>query len=174
MTDDSIAAILDDATMSPGAYCGKWGLQPGGDELADYMQDMCVHLVRRTQEATRNNILGFVCDGSKYKIGDKVIRRDNGRIGEVIGAALGNDGKHCLVLSMDDGHWKTYLCPLDEARKLTVPTTAQVRKLIMDAIQSAANGDSYNADAADGKVNHIMDAAHACFCGEPFPIGGAK
>ena len=49
--------------------------------------------------------------------GDKVIRK-NGRIGTVIGGAIGKDGKHCLVLSMHDGHWRTYLCPIDEARKL--------------------------------------------------------
>ena len=85
---------------------------------------------------------------SEFHIGDKVIRK-NGRIGTVIGGAIGKDGKHCLVLSMHDGHWRTYLCPIDEARLLKVPTPAQVRTL-------------------------IMDVAHACFCGEPFPIGGAK
>ena len=54
----------------------------------------------------------------EFHIGDKVIRK-NGRIGTVIGGAIGKDGKHCLVLSMHDGHWRTYLCPIDEARKLS-------------------------------------------------------
>ena len=56
-------------------------------------------------------------EGKSVHIGDKVIRK-NGRIGTVIGGAIGKDGKHCLVLSMHDGHWRTYLCPIDEARKL--------------------------------------------------------
>ena len=57
----------------------------------------------------------------KFHIGDKVIRK-NGRIGTVIGFAIGKDSRHCLVLSMHDGHWRTYLCPIDEARLLKVPT----------------------------------------------------
>ena len=28
-------------------------------------------------------------------------------------------GERGLVLSMHDGHWRTYLCPIDEARKLS-------------------------------------------------------
>ncbi len=115
----------------------------------------------------------FVEGKSEFHIGDKVIRK-NGRIGTVIGGAIGKDGKHCLVLSMHDGHWRTYLCPIDEARLLKVPTPAQVRTLIMGAIQSAASGDNYNAETAERKADYIMDVAHACFCGEPFPIGGAK
>ncbi len=115
----------------------------------------------------------FVEGKSEFHIGDKVIRK-NGRIGTVIGGAIGKDGKHCLVLSMHDGHWRTYLCPIDEARKLKVPTPAQVRTLIMGAIQSAASGDSYNEKTAERKADYIMGVAHACFCGEPFPIGGAK
>ena len=59
----------------------------------------------------------FVEGKSELRVGDKVIRK-NGRIGTVIGGAIGKDGKHCLVLSMHDGHWRTYLCPIDEARKL--------------------------------------------------------
>jgi hypothetical protein len=110
---------------------------------------------------------------SEFHIGDKVIRK-NGRIGTVIGFAIGKDNRHCLVLSMHDGHWRTYLCPIDEARLLKVPTPAQVRTLIMGAIQSAASGDNYNAETAERKADYIMDVAHACFCGEPFPIGGAK
>lgn len=174
MTNDSIEAILDDATMSPKAYCYKWDCGQGiYDELADYVPDMCIHLIGRTEAVMRHNLIQFVEGKAEFRIGDKVIRK-NGRIGTVIGGAMGKDGKPCLVLSMHDGHWKTYLCPIDEARLLKVPTPAQVRTLIMGAIQSAANGDSYDVETAERKADYIMDVAHACFCGEPFPIGGAK
>lgn len=174
MTNDSIEAILDDATMSPKAYCYKYDCGQGiYDELADYVPDMCIHLIGRTEAVMRHNMIHFVDGKSEFHIGDKVIRK-NGRIGTVIGGATGKDNKPCLVLSMHDGHWRTYLCPIDEARLLKVPTPAQVRMLIMGAIQSAASGDNYNAETAERKADYIMDVAHACFCGEPFPIGGAE
>ena len=71
-------------------------------------------------------MIQFVEGKSEFHIGDKVIRK-NGRIGTVIGFAIGKDNRHCLVLSMHDSHWRTYLCPIDEARLLKVPTHGKER-----------------------------------------------
>lgn len=169
MTDDSIERILDDATMSPKAYCHKHGCGQGiYDELADYVPDMCIHLVGRTEAVMRHKMIAVV-DNDEWHVGDKVMRK-NGRTGEVIGFAVGKDGEHCLVLSMHDGHWKTYLCPIGEAMHLEVPSAAYVRQLIERAIEDAADhkGDDYrNADAI---ADHIMDVMRASFDGRPFPM----
>ena len=55
MAVDAIERILDDATMSPKAYCHKYGCGQGVyDELADYVPDMCIHLVGRTEAVMRH------------------------------------------------------------------------------------------------------------------------
>lgn len=173
MINDCIESILDDATMSPKAYCYKWDCGQGiYDELADYVPDMCIHLVGRTQAVMRHNLLRIIGGTAEYQIGDSVIC-PNAQIGEVIGFALDHDCTHCLVLFIDHGQ-RVILCPIDDARKLKVPTPKQLRTLIMGAIQSAASGDNYNAETAERKADYIMDVAHACFCNEPFPVGGAK
>lgn len=79
----------------------------------------------RTERITPD-VAKEMLERNKFHIGDKVIRK-NGRIGTVIGFAIGNDNRHCLVLSMHDGHWRTYLCPIDEARLLKVPTHGKER-----------------------------------------------
>lgn len=174
MTNDSIEAILDDATMSPKAYCYKHDCGQGiYDELADYVPDMCIHLIGRTEAVMRHNMLHVVGDDAEFHIGDRIVR-ENKRSGEVIGFAIGKDGKPCLVLSMHDGHWKTYLCPVSEAQKLKVPTVAEVRQEIMQAIQDAADGRSYTPAKAEGRADALIDLAHACFFGEEFPVGGAR
>lgn len=64
MNNDSIEAILDDATMSPKAYCHKWGCGQGiYDELADYVPDMCIHLIGRTEAVMRHNASDEVYEG---------------------------------------------------------------------------------------------------------------
>ncbi|MBE6468928.1 MAG: hypothetical protein E7001_02970 [Coriobacteriaceae bacterium] len=181
MTDDSMESILSDCTINPEDYCRKWCLGRGAHgEPGDYVPDMCTHLVGRTEAVMRRDpahlagvVSGFrISDKvvSGFRIGDKVVR-ENGRIGTVIGFAVGKDGRSCLVLSMHGGHWRTYLCPIDEARKLEVPTPAQVRSLIMGAIESAAGGDDRDAEAAEREADRIIDVARACFRGEPIPIG---
>lgn len=168
MTNDSIEAILDDATMSPRAYCYKYDCGHGVyDELADYVPDMCIHLVGRTEAVMRHNSLQMV--HGEFHIGDRITRK-NGRSGEVIGFAVGKNGKPSLVLSMRDGHWKTYLCPVDEARHLKVPTVAEVRYEIVKAIQDAADGSEYTPEKAEGRADALIDLAHACFFGEEFPV----
>lgn len=176
MPNDSMESILSDCTISPKVYCHRYDCGQGiYDELADYVPDMCIHLVGRTEAFMRHHMFNLVMEDGvdEYRIGESVIR-ENGRIGEVIGFAKGNDNRPCLVLSMHDGHWKTYLCPIDEARKIKVPKPAQVRTLIMGAIQSASNGETFDIGAAERKADYIMEVAKACFVGEPFPIGGAE
>lgn len=173
MTSDSIERILSDCTRSPEAYCHLYGCGQGiYDELADYVPDMCVHLVGRTEAVMRHN-MPVICDSNEWHVGDKVMRR-NGRTGEVIGFAVGKDGKHCLALSMHDGPWKTYLCPIDEAVHMQVPSQAYVSRLIERAIKDAADykGDGYrDAEAIAGR---IMGVARASFEGRPFPVEELK
>lgn len=169
MTNDSIEAILDDATMSPKAYCHKHDCGQGiYDEPADYVPDMCSHLIGRTEAVMRHTMLAITDDNAEFRIGDRVIR-NNGRTGKVIGFAFGKDGKHCLVLSMHDDHWKTYLCPVSEAKHLKVPSPAEVRNLVQQAIQDAADCSEYTQEQAEAKADYILDAAHACFTNAEFP-----
>ena len=88
-----------------------------------YGEDASIQCSNATKQCA---LIQFVEGKSEFHIGDKVIRK-NGRIGTVIGFAIGKDGKHCLVLSMHDSHWRTYLCPIDEARLLKVPTHGKER-----------------------------------------------
>lgn len=106
-----------------------------------------------------------------FAIGDRVMRT-NGRSGEVIGFAIGKDGRRCLVLQMDDGHWKTYLCPMSDAQLLKVPSIAEVRRSLERAIEDAADhrGDYRDTDAI---ADYILDMARACFAGEELPVGRA-
>lgn len=171
MTDDSIEKILDDCNVSPKVYCYKHDCGQGiYDELADYVPDMCVHLVGRTEAVVRHNLCTL--KGSGFSIGDRVMRK-NGRTGEVIGFAIGKDGEKCLVLSMHDGHWKTYLCPISEAMHLKVPTMAEVKCRIEQAIEDAAEnkGDYLDTEAA---AAYIIEMMQASFDGRPFPVGGAS
>lgn len=172
MSRDSIENILNDCTMSPKAYCVMHDCGQGiYDELADYVPDMCIHLVGRTEAVMRHEMLSiFDADhNTEFHIGDRVMRR-NGRTGEVIGYAMGKDEKPCLVLSMHDGHWKTYLCPVDEAMHLKVPNVAELKAEIEKAIQKAANGTSYTPEMAEAKADYLTDLAHACFTHSEFPI----
>lgn len=170
MSSDTIERILNDCTISPEAYCHLYGCGRGiYDELADYFPDMCIHLVGRTEAVMRHN-MPATCDSGGWHVGDKAMRR-NGRTGEVIGFAVGKDGERCLVLSMHDGRWRTYLCPIDEAMHMPVPSRAYVSKLIERAIEDAADhkGDGYRD--AEAIADHIMDVARASFEGRPFPAG---
>lgn len=55
MTNDTIERILDDAIMSPKAYCHMYGCGQGiYDELADYVPYICIHLVGRTEAVMRH------------------------------------------------------------------------------------------------------------------------
>lgn len=175
MNNDCIERILDDCTMSPKAYCHKHDCGQGVyDELADYVPDMCIHLVGRAVAVTRHTMIQFVDGNSEFHIGDRVIRK-NGRTGEVIGWAFGKDGEHCLVLSMDDGHWRTYLCPIGEARKMKVPSIIYVKHEIQKAIESAASSDYYTSATAESVADYLFDIAHACCNNEPYPfIGGTE
>lgn len=173
MNNDSIEAILNDCTISPKVYCYQYDCGQGiYDELADYVPDMCIHLVGRTEAVMRHNMLAMV-DNDEFHVGDRIMRA-NGRTGEVIGFAIGKDGEHCLVLSMHDGHWKTYLCPIKEARHLKVPSPAEVRLRIMQAIQDAADGSRYTPEQAEANADYILDMAHACFTNKEFPVGDAQ
>ena len=169
MLNDTIETILEDCTRSPKTYCYMYECGQGiYDELADYVPDMCIHLVGRTEAVMRNNMLHILGESAEYQIGDSVICPD-AQIGEVIGFALDRDCTHCLVLFIDHGQ-RVILCPVDDARKLKVPTPKQVLKLITGAILAGCK----DAETAERKADYIMDVAHACFCNEPFPIGGAK
>lgn len=172
MSRDSIENILNDCTMSPKAYCMMHDCGQGiYDELADYVPDMCIHLVGRTEAVMRHEMLSiFDADhNTEFHIGDRVMRK-NGRTGEVIGYAMGKDEKPCLVLSMHDGHWKTYLCPVDEAMHLKVPSLAELRREIEKAIRDAADGTSYTYAQAEQKADWLVDLAHAHFTHSEFPF----
>ena len=140
------------------------------------MPDMCIHLIGRTEAVMRHKLLG-IFDGfdgkAEFHIGDRIIRK-NKRSGEVIGFAIGKNGEPCLVLSMHDGHWKTYLCPLSEAKHLRVPTLQEVKAAIAEAIQDAADGSAYTQAMAEDKAERILELAHACFTNAEYPVGGSK
>lgn len=173
---DSMESILNDCTINPKVHCFQYDCGQGiYDELADYVPDMCLHLVGRTEAFMRQHMFNLVMqDGvDEYRIGDSAITAD-GRIGECMGFVKNDENRICLVLAMHDEPSSITICPIDDARKLKVPTPAQVRKLIMGAIQSAASGSAYDEETAERRADYILDVAHACFCGEPFPIVGAK
>ena len=97
---------------------GKFTAMHDGGCLNASALALCRHVQPAdTPASLADELRDWFVEGKSVHIGDKVIRK-NGRIGTVIGGAIGKDGKHCLVLSMHDGHWRTYLCPIDEARKL--------------------------------------------------------
>lgn len=172
MSSDSIEQILNDCTMSPKAYCMLHDCGQGiYDELADYVPDMCINLVGRTEAVMRHTLLTF-CDSetsNKFHIGDRVMR-DNGSDGTVIGFAMGEDGNMCLVLSMQGDGWKTYLCPISEARHLKVPTFKEVREEIQSAIQEASSGNDLTPYDAELKADYLTNLAHACFTHSEFPM----
>ncbi len=172
MTSDSIGQILNDATMSPKAYCMRYDCGQGiYDELADYVPDMCIHLIGRTEAVVRHNMLFLFNENEKGElhIGDRIMR-DNGHTGTIIGYAMGKDNKPCLVLSMHGSEWKTYLCPISEAHHLKVPTIQELKNEILLAMQEAADGSDFTAEKAESRADFIADMAHAHFTRSEFPM----
>ena len=78
---DSIEGILDDCTLDPREYCISHDCGQGiYDELADYVPDMCIHLVGRTEAVVRRNLV----DGRDSLICAMMldlIRASNGKAG---------------------------------------------------------------------------------------------
>lgn len=173
MTNDTIDRILDDATMPPAEYCFKHGLLADGrHDWEEVVSAFAVHLIGRTEAVMRHRWVSESVSGEGFRLGEQVMRA-NGRVGTVIGLAWGKDGRACLVLSMHGNAWKTYLCPIKEARHLKVPSPAEVRHLLEQAIEDAADhkGDYRNTEAI---ADYILDMAHACFTNKEFPVGDAQ
>lgn len=160
---DCIAKVLDDCTRPPSTYLSEHGLlQPDYDQ-EQMTTRFAQSLVGRAVAILRDgSIYGCMRDGKNaYLLGSEVVR-DNGRRGTVIGFAIGKNGERCLVLSMHDGHWRTYLCPVSEARPW-VPSPGELREEIAKAMGEAASCDDYTPEKAEAIADRLLDMAHACF-----------
>lgn len=83
-----------------------------------------------------------------FKVGDYVRRMDGkGASGKVIGYAVGDYGRECLVVDRQGGNgWKTYLLPVEAAECVLTGVEGDFKESARVLLQRALDGNCWPSD----------------------------